>query len=87
MENRKQLEKAVIKVLKTLSDFDKISCKARIEDLALDSITWIQFFDRLEEKNIFVTDFASIYVDSMNIEYVYELIDLIENDLNRSNNS
>lgn len=79
MVNRKLLEKTVIKVLKGLSNLDKISSESKIEDLSFDSITWIQFFNRLEEKNIEVDDFASIFIESANLTFIYELIDLLDN--------
>lgn len=77
MEKREQLENAVISVLKTLSDVEDITLDSKFDDLGLDSIRWIQFFTHLEDKGIYVEDFTTIFIESLNIELLSELIELI----------
>ena len=77
MEKRKHLEETIISVLRTLSDVEDITLDNKIDDLGLDSIRWIQFFTHLEENGIYVEDFTTIYIESLNIETLSELSELI----------
>ncbi|TYQ17911.1 UNVERIFIED_CONTAM: phosphopantetheine binding protein [Acetivibrio alkalicellulosi] len=82
--NRKDLDKIIIKILKEVTALPKISVKSDINDLYIDSITWVQIIEKIEEKIGKFSDLEAFFTESLSVNTVKEMIDLI--DLHMSKN-
>ena len=75
----KKFEKTVLKVIKDITQESSITVETNIiNDLYIDSFTWIQIIEKLEEKIGEFDNLEDLFEESSDMETIGEVIDLFE---------